>query len=124
MYVCKDCEKRFFDPKIVFERHAMLPPPYEKHLLCPYCESPDIAEIEVRHCRGCGARLSHGEKGEYCSDLCKRRSEKLRLLEQKRKSERLSSPLYTAVRAMMLYNKEHGTNLSYGQFTALVGGKE
>lgn len=123
MYCCTDCEKRFFDPKIVFERHGELPPPYEKHTLCPYCGSESIVELEVRHCKGCGARLSFKNAGDYCSDLCKRRAEKLRALESKRRKERYESPLYTAIRALALYNKEHGTNLSYGQFSALLGGK-
>ena len=123
MYVCTDCKKRFFDPKIIFERHGELPPPYERRLLCPYCESDEIAEIEVKHCKCCGARLKSTAVGDYCSGLCKRRGEELRRLEAKRKKERYESPIYTAVRALMLYNKEHGTNLSYGQFVSRMRGK-
>lgn len=120
MYICTDCEKRFFDPKIVFEKHGELPPPYERHLLCPYCFSENIAEAEVRHCKCCGARLKNKSSGDYCSNLCRKRGEKLRMLEAKRKKERIESPVYTAVRALMLYNEEHGTNLSYGEFTAIL----
>ena len=47
MYYCTDCKKKFFDPKIYFERHGLTTPPYEKIMLCPYCESEDIAYIEA-----------------------------------------------------------------------------
>lgn len=123
MYYCTDCKKRFFDPKIYFERHDNLPPPYEKHILCPYCESEKITYLEARHCKCCGAKLPYNNKGDYCDCACKRRGEKLWRLEAKRRKERLLSPLYSAVRELEEYNKENGINMSYGKYFGLKRGK-
>lgn len=120
MYVCTDCKKKFFDPKIYFERHNLDTPPYEKHLLCPYCESESIVEIEVRHCHCCGARLSSGNKGDYCNKSCKRRGEALWKMQEENKKHRISSPLFKMMCSLKEYNKKHNTNLSYGQFAALI----
>lgn len=124
MYYCTDCKKKFFDPKIYFERHGLDSPPYEKIMLCPYCESEDIAYIEARHCKCCGARLSYDNKGDYCNKACETRGKRLFELEAKRRKLRLVSPLYAAVRAVEEYNKEHGTNLSYGTYYGTRAGNK
>lgn len=116
MYVCTDCKKNFFDPKIIFYAHDNLPPPYEKRMLCPYCESENISLMKVRHCKCCGARLSYKAQGDYCDEACKKRGMKLWELEAKRKRERLLSPLYAAVREVERHNKERGAALSYGKY--------
>lgn len=116
MYYCTDCKKQFFDPKIIFERHNNLPPPYERKAFCPYCESENIVLLKARHCKCCGAKLSYKNTGDYCDDSCKKRGMRLWELEAKRRKERLLSPVYAAVRAVEKYNKEHGTSLSYGKY--------
>ncbi len=118
MYVCMDCEKRFFNPKFYFERHLLASPPYERHIMCPFCESENIAEIEVRHCRCCGARLRRENTGEYCNASCKRRGEKLWKMQEINRKKRLTNPIVQITNKLEEYNKSHGTNLSYGQFVA------
>lgn len=118
MFVCLDCERKFFDPKVIFLKNSILPP-YEKKTLCPYCESENITYMEARHCKCCGARLPYNSNKDYCSISCKRRGEKLRAIEAKRRKERNESAIYKTVREMIEYNKQNGKNLSYGEFTAL-----
>ena len=124
MYYCTDCNKRFFDPKIVFERHGAVCPPYEKHVMCPYCESGNIVLLEVRHCRFCGAKLPYNAAGDYCDAACEKRGKRLWELEAKRRKERVLSPVYAAVRAVEEYNKTHGTHLSYGGYFGKKAGDQ
>ncbi len=120
MYFCTDCKKNFFDPKVYFERHAFLPPPYEKHIVCPYCESENIIFLKARHCKCCGARLPYKNSGDYCDDACRKRGERLWKTQKERREKRNESPIYKTVRALVEYNKTHGTHLSYGQFEAIL----
>ena len=37
MFVCYDCEKTFYEPKIWINTHGLDTPPYERYSGCPYC---------------------------------------------------------------------------------------
>ena len=119
MYICKDCESVFEDPKIFCERHSLDTPPFERHIACPDCESETISEAAVRYCRCCGARLKHGVYG-YCNDACRKKGEKMWRRQEEKSFIIQNGAVARLVRGVALYNREHGTDLSYGQFTATV----
>ena len=39
MYICKECNYVFDEPKIYIERHNLVEPPYEEIRVCPKCLS-------------------------------------------------------------------------------------
>ena len=119
MYRCQDCEKNFSSAKRIYDENTADSPPYEKHLVCPYCESENIGFIKVYHCRCCGARLPFGVT-DYCNEKCKKRGQKLWNREQKRKNQLKFDPIYIMTEMVDDYNKKHNTKYSYGQFVALV----
>ena len=45
-YKCNSCGATFDQPKEVVETHGFDRPPYERWLVCPYCEDSDFDEIE------------------------------------------------------------------------------
>ncbi len=121
MYRCTDCEKVFISARTVFETHGMVSPPYERRKVCPVCGSENFTEMVVRHCRCCGARLKEG-RYDYCDESCRIRGEKLWQRQARRRRRYESSPLYMKVAKIERYNREHGTDLSYGQYVALIEG--
>ena len=118
MYYCRDCGCRFLQPERYYETHGLGAPPYEKVYYCPNCKSTDFCEEEKHYCRACGARIKNG--GEYCSSLCRRRGDEMRKRERLRRIADEKNPLLLIVRETEEYNKQHGTTLSYGEYTALV----
>lgn len=116
MYYCQDCKKKFEHFKKVYETHGLDCPPYEIFYVCPHCGSAHIKKIERYYCKCCGARIF--KPTDYCSPACKKRGEYLWEMQRKRKKELLESPIYKAVREIEAYNRENGTNLSYGQYFA------
>ena len=117
MYYCTDCGSKFEYPEVICETLELKEPPYKRIKICPFCKSGEIDELELYHCHCCGARLS--EKGEYCSDRCKKAGELLYEAEIKRRKEFLESPLAKAVKEVEEYNAQHKTKHSYGQYFAL-----
>ncbi len=77
------------------------------------------SEEKVLHCRCCGARLPAG-RTEYCNGQCKSRGMKLWRAEQVRRRKWLTDPIGVTLKRIDTYNKEHGTDYSYGQFVSLV----
>lgn len=119
MYRCTDCKKSFLNARVVYEKHGLGSPPYERRLVCPICGGEDLKECEVRHCRCCGARLPEG-RYDYCNEACRVRGERLWSKQAQRRKKRESDPLCVAVAAVELYNREHKTRLSYGQYISMM----
>ncbi len=119
MYYCKDCNHKFEKPLIKPESHRLSSPPFEKLYLCPFCKTTNFTEIEISHCKCCGARIIDGQ-GEFCSDKCKVRFEKLKREEYKRKRQTEDNAVYKFMREVERYNKKHNTKYSYGQYVALI----
>ena len=119
MYYCKDCNHKFEKPLIKPESHRLCSPPFEKIYLCPFCKSTNFTEIEIFHCRCCGARLIDSN-GEFCSDKCKVRFEKLKRAEYKHKKQLNENALYQFMREVEAYNQKHNTKYSYGQYVAHI----
>lgn len=46
MYKCNDCGATFDEPKVVYERHGLDCPPYERWDVCPRCGENSFDEIE------------------------------------------------------------------------------
>lgn len=113
MYQCSDCEKIFSKYGTAFTNPSgQGKRPAEVHL-CPFCGSSDFKKLPQAYCRCCGARI---KSGDYCDAACRRRGEKMWAAEAKRKAEYASSPVVTVLRELENYNKQAGTNLSYGQY--------
>lgn len=119
MYYCKNCGHEFSEPEKNYEAHQFSDLPFELIYICPNCKSGNFREKELTHCRCCGGRLPKGCE-EYCSPACKARGEKMWQRELKRRRQSLKDPLQMIVRECILYNKEHNTNYSYGQYVALI----
>lgn len=117
MYYCKDCKKEFKIPKVINETHFM-PSGEEVYRVCPICLSKNVIKKPPRFCKYCGARLY--VKGDYCNKTCERRAKEVWERERRRKRDWLASALYSAIKEVENYNKEHGTNLSYGQYFGVV----
>lgn len=117
MYHCNECKNEFTAPERTVETHGLSLPPYEVLSLCPVCKSTDIEEI-THYCKCCGARLK--EDAEYCSERCRTRGEEILEREQRRREFLNTSPLLTAMREADEYNRTHGTDYSYGQYTAII----
>lgn len=123
MFYCKNCNGEFERAETVFEGHFLDAPPFEKHYVCPFCSSDNILEIEVTHCKYCGAKLKKGKK-LYCNSDCKEKGE---FLWKKQATERqlvFGSPLFAKVREIDSYNKNYNCNLSYGKYIAMFENKK
>lgn len=120
MYKCTDCKREFEYVEVVFERHGLDTPPYERQKLCPFCHSGNYTLLPDRHCKFCGSRLKGKE--DYCSDSCKRQGEKYYREEELRKKRFSESPLAKAIAEVAEYNRLHSTSLTYGQYFALKEG--
>ena len=46
MYQCCNCDAIFEEPKVVYERHGLEYPPYEKLYVCPECGVNDLVEVD------------------------------------------------------------------------------
>lgn len=119
MYYCKNCGLDFEEPKKTYETHQFSDVPFELLYICPNCKSSNFREKVMTHCRCCGGRLPKG-CDEYCCDSCRTKGEKMWQREVRLRHKALKDPLKMIVRECILYNKEHQTNYSYGQYVALV----
>lgn len=119
MYYCNNCENEFVKPTKVLETHGLSTPPFEVFYLCPFCNSNNFKEVEIKYCRCCGARIKNGT-ASFCSTECKITAQKLRLAEYKKTKQLTESPLIILIREVESYNKSHQTNYSYGQYVALI----
>ena len=119
MYYCKSCDNTFSSPEIITETHGLSSPPYERFAVCPYCSSSNFSKVPVKYCRCCGARLRYGVD-DYCSETCKANAEKLRIEESKRKERIKYDPVSVIVKELENYNKEHNSNISYGEYMVLI----
>ena len=117
MYHCTDCGRNFDFVKVVFETHGLSTPPYERRKLCPFCDSENYEEKKNQFCRFCGRRLK--EEGEYCSRRCKVSGKNAYKRDRERAEQQAASPVVKTIKELALYNKEHGTKYSYGQFISL-----
>lgn len=117
MYYCLDCEEKFERPY----RKAAKGKPTDKTDYCPYCDSKNIEELVVEYCRCCGRKLKNGNR-RYCSSVCISRGPKMYERQEKRLIKLRSSPIYQIARKIAEYNKKNNTDLSYGQYVALVCG--
>ncbi len=118
MYICLECRYEFENPVKLQENHRFVAPPFETVCVCPKCKTTNYKKSKSDFCRCCGAKLKENQH-DYCSDSCKKRGEKLWQKELKRKKLLEDNPLYQIIRENEAYNKQHGENLSYGQFMAL-----
>ncbi len=123
MFYCKKCGFEFHTPQKIYESHGLGSPPFEEIRACPNCKSLSIAVKKTTHCRCCGARLK-GVTDCYCSNACREKGERLYALEQKRRHLRNDSPINLIIKKLNCYNATNGTNLSYGQYVALILPKE
>lgn len=121
MYCCQDCKREFEYVEVVFERHSLSSPPYERIKLCPFCHSNNFSEIKENHCRFCGSRLRH--EGEYCSSSCRKRGGELKKDEDRRREFLKDSLIMKAVAEVEEFNRLNNTNYSYGQYFAMKQGK-
>lgn len=87
--------------------------------------------ISCKTCGQCGEKFYTGQKGTQICPICKEKNKKERceqtksvykanLKSQTPKRKKFKS-LKTIEKERAIYNKQHGTRLSYGQYVALVG---
>ena len=119
MYECTDCGQRFEKPAYYYEKHGLDTPPYEKIAVCPTCKGSHFHEARAIYCRFCGARL-HGDAADYCNDTCRKQGVRLRRKEALHLYQSRNHPVVQVTRLLEIYNREHGTRYSYGQFVALI----
>ena len=120
MYKCTDCKKEFEFVEVVFERHALDAPPFERQKLCPFCHSGSYTLLPENHCKFCGSRLKG--KADYCGESCRKAGEKYYREEELRKKRFAESPIARAIAEVAEYNRLHSTSLTYGQYFALKEG--
>lgn len=120
MYKCTDCKKEFEFVEVLFEKHGLDTPPFERRKLCPFCHSENYTLMAENHCKFCGSRLKG--KGDYCSEECKKEGEKYYHEEALRKKRFAESPIALAIAEVAEYNRLHSTSLTYGQYFALKEG--
>ena len=89
--------------------------------------------ISCKICSQCGEEFYSGERGTQICDECREKNRKERYETQKSqyKSDKKQNtkpknkhkfiPLSQVEKERAIYNKEHNTLLSYGQFVALMG---
>ncbi|MBO4693011.1 MAG: hypothetical protein J5659_01265 [Clostridia bacterium] len=116
MYYCTDCKMFIEDPKFKSRNGGK-----KKHTtaLCPICLNELIVSAP-EYCRCCGNHLIGNEKDGFCSDNCRRLGRKLWTREMRRRRKIKDDPIARIVRMLTLYNREHKTKYSYGQFVSLV----
>lgn len=119
MYYCTDCGMDFNKPKIIYEKHRLSTPPYEKIRVCPFCGGNEIKEKEFSHCRCCGIKINNPDK-KYCSIQCEKNGKKLWELQRKRLKLEKCNPINIILKELNDYNKKNKTNLSYGQYVAFI----
>lgn len=117
MYCCQDCKKEFLYVEVVFERHGLSTPPYERIKLCPHCHSNNFGEIEEHYCLSCGSKLRNTT--DFCSPSCRKKGRDILRREEQRRDFLKNSPIMKSVKEVEEYNKEHGTKYSYGSYFAL-----
>lgn len=123
MYYCNNCKREFESFKKLTETHNLDNPPFENTYVCPFCESADVKETVITHCRYCGAKL-RGEQKIYCSDDCKTKGMIIWKRQMSKQKHLIESPLYSIVRELDNYNKINNKKLSYGQYVAIVKGEK
>lgn len=119
MYYCKNCGTDFDEPQKSYETHNLRDIPFEVVYLCPNCKSTYFYEKSTTHCRCCGSRLPKGQT-EYCCNTCKIKGERLWRRELKNRHSDMLDPLKIIVRECNEYNRQHGTDYSYGQYVAII----
>lgn len=119
MYYCKNCGGEFETPDKTYEKHGLDTPPYEVVFICPYCSSSNFKEKISTHCRCCGARLKKNDK-EYCSNVCRKKGEKLWEKERLKLNLQRESPINKIIKELKSYNEQNGTDYSYGQYVSLL----
>lgn len=119
MYYCAECGSKFDKTKIIYEKHNLSNPPYEKIICCPLCGSNQVEEKNVSHCRCCGIKLKN-QDNEYCSRECEQKGKKLWRLQNKKLRTQKSHPINIILRELEEYNKRNNLSLSYGQYIAYV----
>ncbi len=62
MFICKNCDERFDEPKRIYESHGLDSPPYERLEVCPRCFDTSI--IEAVECKHCGEWIAEDEDEE------------------------------------------------------------
>ena len=117
MYCCQDCKKEFELVEVVFERHGLDTPPFERVRLCPFCHSNNFSEIEEYFCGYCGSKLKSNI--DYCSPLCRKKGIELRKREFAKKEFLENSPLMKSLKELDEFNKANNTKYSYGEYVAL-----
>lgn len=123
MYYCPDCGLEFSNAKFFSETHSLSHPPFEKIKFCPNCLGERIREKVTTHCRCCGSRLPEKFK-DYCSAACAKKGERLWKKEKAKRIKEFKNPLNVIVREVEIYNKKNKTNISYGQYVALIRSKK
>lgn len=119
MYRCTDCNRKFDFVEVVFEKHGVNTPPYERVKRCPYCSSADYV-TEEHNCRFCGVKL-RATNADYCSDRCEAAGKKYYGWQQKNEDLFKNSSVAAAVREVLNYNKKNSTKYSYGKYFSLKG---
>ena len=116
MYYCTDCNIYIEDPKF---KNFKVDAGTQKVALCPACGAR-LAPFKPEFCRYCGRKLTAAASGAYCDETCRRLGKKLWTRELVRRRKIKDDPLARILRLLTNYNREHGTNLSYGKFVAFV----
>ncbi len=114
MYRCQDCEKSFRYVEVVFEKHDLNSPPYERIKRCPFCKSLNYRSYRECYCGCCGAPTEDGR--EYCNDSCKRVGEALKEAEKKKQQFIRNFDVSRAIKEVDEYNRRNKTKYSYGQY--------
>jgi predicted nucleic acid-binding Zn ribbon protein len=105
----------------------------DKYLEKKRCDNR--AKVAARTCVICGKPIDPKTRRQrYCSEACAEIGDRKNILryrevlkEQRKslKSERKTKPkksnLDKTIKEMVKYNKKHGKNLSYGEYSRLVG---
>ncbi len=117
MYRCQDCGKEFEYVEVVFEKHGLDTPPFERIKLCPYCHSNNYVQKEEHFCFVCGSKLREG--ADFCSPACRKKSKDILKREEQRRDFLKNSPIMKSVKEVEEYNKAKGTKYSYGTYFAL-----
>ena len=91
-----------------------------------------MVKLIEKNCIDCGQTfIAHGHSALRCEE-CKEKITRIRRREnmrKKRKGVRLypaqpAKTIYEIERERRIYNQEHGTNLSYGQYVLKVEGRQ
>ncbi len=114
MYRCQDCEKTFRYVEVVFEKHDLNSPPYERIKRCPFCKSQSFISYRELYCGCCGAPTADGK--EYCNDSCRRVGEAMKEAEKKKAQLIRNFDVSRAIKEVEEYNRLHKTKLSYGRY--------